>query len=97
MQGRRKLWKREDGPSLIDETNAQLKNLEQQISEAGVELQKMEANAEQVQSEYTQLMNWAELYDNCTFDAKKNDGRSVCESGKVPAVLAYMEKAGPAM
>ena len=25
----------------------------------------------QVSEEYTQLMNWAELYDNCSFEAKK--------------------------
>ena len=56
---------------LIDETNAQLKDLEQQISEAGRELQEMETSAEQIQNEYAQLMNWAELYDNCSFDAKK--------------------------
>lgn len=31
----------------------------------------METSAEQVQNEYTQLMNWAELYGNCSFDAKK--------------------------
>lgn len=57
--------------SLIDETNAQLKDLERQLGKAGKELQEMEASAEQVQNEYTQLMNWAELYDNCSFDAKK--------------------------
>ena len=50
--------------SLIDETNAQSKDLERQLGEAGKELQEMEASAEQVQNEYTQLMNWAELYDN---------------------------------
>ena len=29
------------------------------------------SSAEQVSKEYTQLMNWAELYDNYTFEAKK--------------------------
>lgn len=50
--------------SLIDETNAQSKDLERQLGEPGKELQEMEASTEQVQNEYTQLMNWAELYDN---------------------------------
>ena len=45
--------------SLMDETAAQLKELETVSS------------AEQVQKEYTQLMNWAELYDNCSLEAKK--------------------------
>lgn len=27
--------------------------------------------AEQVRTEYAQLMDWAELYDNCSFEAKK--------------------------
>lgn len=57
--------------SLIDETSTQLKDLEWRINEAGKELQEMETSAEQVQNEYAQLMNWAELYDNCSFDAKK--------------------------
>lgn len=29
------------------------------------------SGAEQVSEEYAQLMNWAELYDNCSFEAKK--------------------------
>lgn len=32
---------------------------------------KKHTSTEQVQNEYTQLMNWAKLYDNCSFDAKK--------------------------
>lgn len=29
------------------------------------------SGAEQVSEEYAQLMNWADLYDNCSFEAKK--------------------------
>lgn len=29
------------------------------------------SGVDQVSEEYTQLMNWAELYDNYTFEAKK--------------------------
>ena len=57
--------------SLIDETNAQLKDLGRQLGEAGKELQEMEASAEQVQNEYTRLMDWAKLYARCSFEAKK--------------------------
>jgi len=57
--------------SLTDETSAQLKELEQLIVSTGAELQAIEADAKRVRQEYTQLMDWAALYDNCTFDAKK--------------------------
>lgn len=57
--------------SLVDETSAQLKELEWQINEAGTELKALESSAEEVQREYSQLMGWAELYENCTFEAKK--------------------------
>lgn len=48
-----------------------MKNLEWQIREAKKELQEMGTSAKQVQDEYTQLTNWAELYDNCSFGAEK--------------------------
>ena len=57
--------------SLMDETAAQLKELERQMQTAELELRETLSGAEQVKKEYTQLMNWAELYDNCTFEAKK--------------------------
>ena len=57
--------------SLMDETAAQLKGLEGQMQTAELELREAVSGAEQVKKEYTQLMNWAELYDNCTFEAKK--------------------------
>lgn len=57
--------------SIVEETTAQLKEMEQQIEAAKAELQKIVTGAEQVRQEYAQLMNWAVLYDNCTFEAKK--------------------------
>lgn len=57
--------------NLIDETTAQLKELGQQVQSAEQDLRDTVSRAEQVSEEYTQLMNWAELYDNCTFEAKK--------------------------
>ena len=38
---------------------------------AELELRETISVAKQVSEEYTQLMNWAELYDNCSFEAKK--------------------------
>lgn len=57
--------------SLMDEAAAQLKELGQQVQDAEQELRDTVSGAEQVSEEYAQLMNWAELYDNCTFEAKK--------------------------
>ncbi|WP_297981556.1 recombinase family protein [uncultured Oscillibacter sp.] len=57
--------------SLIDETTAQIEELGQQVQSAEQELRDTVSGAEQVSEEYTQLMNWADLYDNCSFEAKK--------------------------
>ena len=57
--------------SMIEETAAQLKELESQMTEAEKDLRDMVSGAEQVKREYTQLIDWATLYDNCTFEAKK--------------------------
>ena len=57
--------------SLIDETAAQLKELESQVQAAEKELRDIVSGAEQVGQEYAQLVNWAGLYDNCTFESRK--------------------------
>lgn len=57
--------------SLIAETETELKNLENQMRTAEQELKENMSGAEQVKKEYAQLMDWAELYDNCSFEAKK--------------------------
>lgn len=57
--------------SLVDETSDQIKQLEQQIQATTTELEETLRDASQVLQEYDQLVGWAEMYDNCTFEAKK--------------------------
>lgn len=49
--------------SIVEETIAQIKELEQQVKMAETELREMVSGAEQVRQDYAQLMNWAELFD----------------------------------
>lgn len=57
--------------SLISETEAQLKDLKAQIQTAELELQKDISDSDHAKKEYAQLTDWADLYDNCSFEAKK--------------------------
>lgn len=57
--------------SLVAETSGQIRELEGQIQTATAEMEENLRSAEQVRQEYAQLISWAELYDNCTFEAKK--------------------------
>ena len=57
--------------SLVEETSDQIKQLEQQIQATTTELEETLRDASQVLREYDQLVGWAEMYDNCTFEAKK--------------------------
>ena len=57
--------------SLVAETSEQIKQLSWQIQTAAAELEETVQSASQVLREYDQLMGWAEMYDNCTFEAKK--------------------------
>ena len=57
--------------SLVDETSDQIKQLEQQIQATTTELEETLRDASQVLQEYDQLIGWAEMYDNCTFEARK--------------------------
>ena len=57
--------------SIVEETIAQIKELEQQVKMAEAELREMVSSAEQVRQDYAQLMNWAELFDKCSFESKK--------------------------
>ena len=57
--------------SIVEETIAQIKELEQQVKMAETELREMVSGAEQVRQDYAQLMNWAELFDKCSFESKK--------------------------
>ena len=57
--------------SIVEETIAQIKDLERQRREAETELQELVTGTEKVRQDYTQLMNWAELFDKCNFETKK--------------------------
>lgn len=57
--------------SLVAETSEQIKQLSWKIQTATAELEETVQSASQVLREYDQLMGWAEMYDNCTFEAKK--------------------------
>jgi hypothetical protein len=56
---------------LVKETSETMQELENQIETAQAELQEYLSSARRVQGEYEQLISWAEMYDNCTFEAKK--------------------------
>ena len=55
---------------LMDKAAAQLKELEHQLQSAELKLREAISGAEQVEKEYSQLMNWAELYGQYTFEVK---------------------------
>ena len=57
--------------SIVEETTTQMKELEQQIKTAEANLQELVSGAEKVRQGYDELMNWAKLFDNCNFEAKK--------------------------
>lgn len=57
--------------SLVEETKTQIADLEQQIEKGKAELKTLSSNSEKVRQEYAQLVSLANMYDNCTFEAKK--------------------------
>ena len=57
--------------SLVAETEGAIKILETQIQAAQDELQERLDSADTVRQEYAQLVSWADMYDNYTFEAKK--------------------------
>ena len=57
--------------SLVDETTEQIKQLAQQIQSTTEKLEETLQSANQILREYDQLIGWAEMYDHCTFEAKK--------------------------
>ena len=57
--------------SLLTETEEQIHLLEHQIDEAEAGLVTLANGADQIKKEYEKLITWANLYDNCTFEAKK--------------------------
>lgn len=57
--------------TLIAETKESIEELEKNISAAQTEVEAWTVSSGIAQQEYTKLIDWAELYDNCTFEAKK--------------------------
>ena len=57
--------------SLVAETESAIKILESQIQAAQAELRERLDSADIVRQEYAQLVSWADMYDHCTFEAKK--------------------------
>lgn len=48
-----------------------MKQLVQQIQSTTEKLEETLQSANQVLRKYDQLIGWAEMYDNCTFEAEK--------------------------
>lgn len=57
--------------SVVEQTQGRISELELSIRTAQSELQTLQSSSKQVQKEYDKLMDWASLYDNCSFEAKK--------------------------
>ena len=57
--------------SLVEETKKAIEILESQVQTAQAELQERLDSMETVRQEYVQLVSWADMYDHCTFEAKK--------------------------
>ena len=56
---------------LVAEATEALQQAEQDMQTAQTELENYTESAEAIQQEYAQLISWAEMYENCTFEAKK--------------------------
>lgn len=56
---------------LMAETKEQILDLEQRIQKGQEEIQSLTSYVEKVHREYAQLISWADMYSNCTFEAKK--------------------------
>ena len=57
--------------SLVTETQAALKVAETAVEEAQQSLEHCIASTQSIQAEYSQIVSGAEMYDNCSFEAKK--------------------------
>jgi len=56
---------------LLEERKNTVAELEMQIQSVSQELEIQMTSMESVLQEYTQLMSWAEMYEHCSFEAKK--------------------------
>lgn len=56
---------------LVDKTKGEITELSAAVEAAQRELNERMSSAQQEQQEFEKLQSWADLYDNCTFAAKK--------------------------
>lgn len=56
---------------LVDKTKSEITELSAAVEAARQELNERMSSAQQEQQEFEKLQSWADLYDNCTFAAKK--------------------------
>ena len=56
---------------LVDKTKGEITELSSAVEAARQELNERMSSAQQEQQEFEKLQSWADLYDNCTFAAKK--------------------------
>lgn len=75
--------------SVVEETTAQIKALEHQIEKANAKLQELVSGAEKVRQDYAELINWAKLFDNRNFEAKKMQTMSLSFA---KLILPYRKK-----
>ena len=57
--------------SLISETENTILQFKDAVSTAEKEYTAMSESAEKLREEYDRLLSWADLYDSCSFEAKK--------------------------
>ncbi len=57
--------------TLVDRTRAALEEMEQLVEKAKEELDQAIASAGEEEKEYQRLESWADLYDSCSFEARK--------------------------
>jgi len=56
---------------LVSKAKQEIQKLTEAVSAAKLELEQHLANSDLEQKEYDKIKNWADLYDTCTFAAKK--------------------------
>ena len=56
---------------LVNKAKQEIQTLTATVDAAKLELEQHLANSDLEQQEYEKIKSWADLYDTCTFDAKK--------------------------
>lgn len=57
--------------NLVAKCKEEIEALSQEVSEQKADLERQMESAEQEQAEFEKLESWADLYDSCSFEAKK--------------------------